>query len=56
MKDKANSFLEDDTEEMREWRGLSQSEMNQCWKNLAERMEEEVLDKSDVEEGKKRGI
>ena len=27
------------------WRGLSRSEMDQSWKNLAERMEEEVLDK-----------
>ena len=25
-----------DIEEMRNWRGLSQSEMHKCWKNLAE--------------------
>ena len=30
---------------MRKWRGLKQEEMDQCWKKLAERMEEEVLDK-----------
>ena len=45
MKDKANSLLEEDTEEMRKWRGLNQSEMDICWKKLAERMEEEVLEK-----------
>ena len=45
MKDKANSLLEEDTEERRTWRVLNQEEMNQCWKKLAERMEEEVLDK-----------
>ena len=27
------------------WRGLSQNEVDQCWKNLAGRMEEEVLEK-----------
>ena len=39
-KDKANSLLEEDTEEMRKWRSLSQSEMDLCWKSLAKRMEE----------------
>ena len=33
----------EDAEEVKKWRGLSQSEMDQSWKNLAERMEEEVL-------------
>ena len=28
--------------------------MDQCWKNSAERMEEEVLNKYEVEESKKR--
>ena len=37
---------------MRKRRGPSQSEMDQCWKMLAERMEEEVLDKYEVEESK----
>ena len=45
--------MEEDTEEVRNWRGLSQCEMNQCWKNVAERMEEEVLDKCKVEESKR---
>ena len=38
MKDKANNLLEEDTKEMRKWSGMSQEEMDQCWKNLAERM------------------
>ena len=37
----ANFAVVEDTEEMRKWRSLSQSEMDLCWKNLAE----EVLDK-----------
>ena len=45
MKDKANSLLEEDTEELWTRKVLNQEEMNQCWKKLAERMEEEVLDK-----------
>ena len=36
MKEKPNIAVEEDTEEMRKWRGLSQSEMDQCWRNLAE--------------------
>ena len=50
---KPNSLLEDDTEEMRKWRGLNQDEMDQCWKKLAERVEEEVLDKYKVEDSKR---
>ena len=38
MKDEANSLLEEETEEVRTWRGLNQEEMDQCWKSLAERM------------------
>ena len=41
------------TEEMKRCRNLNQSEMDLCWKNLAERMEEEVLDKYKVEESKR---
>ena len=37
MKEEPNVPVEEDTEEMRKWRGLSQSEMDQCWRNLAER-------------------
>ena len=40
MKNKANSLLEEDTEEeMKKWRGVSQDEMDQCWRSLAGRME-----------------
>ena len=49
MQGKPSSSLAVDTEEMRQWRGMSQEEMDQCWKNLAE---EEVLDKYKVEESK----
>ena len=52
MKGKPSSSLEEDTEEMRKWRGMSQGEMNQCWKNLAERMEVEVLEKYKVDDSK----
>ena len=32
----ANSLLEEDTEEeMKKWRGMSQDEMDQCWRSLA---------------------
>ena len=53
MKDKANSLLEEDTEEMRTRRGLNQDKIDQCWKRLAERMDEEVLDKYNVEDSKR---
>ena len=39
MKDKPSSSWEEDTEEMRTWRSSNPEEMDQCWKNLAERME-----------------
>ena len=38
MKDKANSRFKLDTEEMIKWRGLSQEEVEQCWKNLADKL------------------
>ena len=54
MKDKGNSRLEEDTEEeMKTRRGLNQEEMDQCWKKLAGRMEEEVLDKYKGENSKR---
>ena len=40
MKEMPNIVLEEETEEMEKWRGLNQSEMDLCWKNLAQRMEE----------------
>ena len=42
--------VEENTDEIKRWRSLNQSEIDLCWKNLAERMEEEVLDKYKVEE------
>ena len=45
MKEKPNFAVEEDTKEMNTWRELNQSEIDICWKELAERMEEEVLDK-----------
>ena len=53
MKDKANSLLKVDTEDMRKCRGMSQEEMDQCWKNLVEKMEAEVLDKYKIEDSKR---
>ena len=56
MKEKLSIAVEEDTEEVKKWRGLSQSEIDQSWKNLAERMEEEVLDKYKVEESNKEAF
>ena len=51
MKNKPRDDREKDTEEMIEWRStMSQEEMDQCWKKLAEKMEEEVLDKYKVDD------
>ena len=51
IKDKPNSLLQEDTEEMRKWRGVSQDE-----KELAEKIEEEVLDKYKVEDSKREAF
>ena len=48
--------MEEDTEEMKRLRSLNKSEMDQCWKNSAERMEEEVLDKYKVEKSKRGSL
>ena len=53
MKGRADIAVKEDTEEMERWRSLNQSEMDLCWKSLAERIEEDVLDKNKVEESKK---
>ena len=53
MQERPNFAVEEDTEEMKKWRDLNQSEIDTCWKKLAERMEEEVLDKCKVEESKR---
>ena len=55
MKDKPNSLLEEDTVEMLECRSMSQEEMDQCWKKLTEKIEEEVLDKYKVDDSKREG-
>ena len=44
---------EEGAEEMIEWRSMSQEEMDEGWKKLAE-IEEEVLDKYKVEDIQKR--
>ena len=43
MKERPNIAVEEDTEEMKRRRSLNQCEMDPCWKNLAERVEEEVF-------------
>ena len=53
MKEKPNLDVVEDTEEMRKWRGLSQSETDLCWKKLVDRVEEEVLHKYKVEDSKR---
>ena len=52
IEDRPNSPLEEDTEDIRKRRGVNQ-EVDQCWKKLVERMEEEVLDKCKVEDSKR---
>ena len=54
LRERPNIAVEEDTEEMKRCRSLNQSEMDPCWKKLAKRMEEEVLDKNKVEESKRR--
>ena len=56
MKEKPNIAVVEDTEEMREWRGSSQSEMGLRWKNLSARLEDEVLEKYRVEESKREAF
>ena len=49
MKERPIFAVEEDTEEIKRWRSLNQIEIDVCWKNLAERMEE----KFQVEESKR---
>ena len=53
MREKPSILCDRDTEQMCEWRGLSQNEGDRCWEKLAEKMEEEVLDKYKVKESKR---
>ena len=58
VKNKPRDDREDDTGVMVEWRSMSQEEMDQCWKKLAEKIEEEVLEKykvADTKRGAYRG-
>ena len=52
MKDKPSSSSEEDTGEMVEWRTMSEEEMDQCWNELAEKIEEEIPDMCKVEDSK----
>ena len=56
MKDKTSSSSEEETGEIIEWRSMSQEEVDQGWKKLPEKIEEEVLDRYKVEDSKKRGL
>ena len=53
MKEKQSSSWDEDTEGMIGSRSMSQEEMGQCWKELAETMEEEVSDMYKVEDSKR---
>ena len=53
MKERPNVAVEEHTKEMKRWKSLNQSEMDLSRKKLAEKMEEEVLDKYKVEESKR---
>ena len=53
MKHEPSDGGEEDTEEMIGWRSTGQEEMDECWTKLAEKTEEEVLDKYEVEDNKR---
>ena len=56
MKERPNIAVEEDTEEMKRWRSLSQSDMDQCWKNLAQRMERGSLGQVHSRREQARGL
>ena len=56
IKERPNIAVEEDREEMKRWRSLNQCEMDPCWKNWVERIEEEVLDKYKVEKKRERAF
>ena len=43
MNDNESSYVVEDTEEMAEWRSINQEEMDRCWKEFAEKLEEDVV-------------
>ena len=53
MKDKQSSSWEEDIEGVIDRRSMRQEEMDQCWKEFSEKMEEEVLDTCKVEDSKR---
>ena len=54
MKERPDIAVKEDTEEMKRWRSLNQSEMDLCWKSLAEKNGRGSLDK--VEESKRGAL
>ena len=46
MEEERNNQLVKDTEEMVSWRSINQEEIDEVWKKLAVKIEEEVLEKS----------
>ena len=53
MKNKPSNSWEEDTEEMIGLRSMSQEEMDQCWRKLAEKIDEEVLDQYQVDDSRR---
>ena len=49
MKNKSSSVLVEDTEEMIGWRAMSQLEVDECWTIVVGEIEEDVLNKYNVE-------
>ena len=56
LKNTPRDDRDQDTEEMIEWRYMSEEEMDQCWKKLLEKIVEEVLDKYKGRGQQKRGL
>ena len=53
MKNKPGSSKDEDTEEMIGWRSTSQEETDECKKKFVEKVEEDVLKKNKVDDGKR---
>ena len=53
MKERPDIAVEEHTEEMKRWRSPNQSGMDLCWKSLADRMEEEVLENTKSKRARK---
>ena len=53
MKHTSSSIVVEDTEETIGWRALSQLDVDECRKKIAEKVEEEVLNKYKVEDSKR---